>query len=494
MKARGFTHSLWKSLVSAAGYIIALVCCLVLMVSPSKGVQADTQPSSNQQTASYTLPFRSVRKNDILIPVVINQKQFWFLLDTGTVLDITLDVWAARLLHLSQKPAASSLLGGDYHASVGSLKSIKMPFEDTPRQNVEVTIAHLSDQSPEENGKVAGIIGVPMLEGRALTIDYLHKTLTITNAPPPPVAEAPTIVLTMLWHPGGYYVSVKATNGQLADLYVDTGSDLTLLPQAIVQGVPFQGVQSCVYMDPDGKELITWNVLLSQLFLGSLCEPDVPAGIAAPDQDPRLGSDILSRFVVTIDFQNQKMLLRRSADYAKRTTPKAWVHAFVFERRGKYYVDYVQPEFASTVAGLREGDRILKVDGRPITPAYLDAEGSLAPGLEGSKVLLQVQHGHASPRQVICSRHTGYLPLTSSQHGLFGYILRKRFHKPITVESYWGPAKGAPQIPVGSKILKIENVSMIPLSLSDIQPFLLRSKMPIDIIKPSGKAARIIVK
>lgn len=494
MKACCFTNSRTKYLVSAAGYIIALVCCLILIVSPAKGVQTDTQTPSNQRQASYTIPFRSQRKNDILIPVVINQKKFWFLLDTGTVLHITLDVWAARLLHLSQKPPVTPLLGEDYHESIGLLKSIKLPFEDTTRGNVEVTIAHLSDHSPEEQGKVAGIIGVPALEGRALTIDYLHKTLTIINAPSPLVADPPTIVLPMTWRPGGYYVSVKSTNGRIADLCVDTGSDLTLLPQALVQGVPFRGVQSYVYMTADGTELLTWKVLLSQLSLGAVYEANVPACIAAPHQEALLGSDMLSRFLVTMDFHNQQMLLRPAEDYAQRSVPEAWLQVSVAKRRGKYYVDQVDTGSASKNSGLQEGDRILKVDGRPINAAFFNKQGYFAPGLEGSKVILQVQHGRATPRQVICYRRTGYMPPPRSQHGLFGYILRKRVHKPITVEAYWGALNAVPQIPVGSKILRIENVAVSPYTLSDVEPVLLKSKLRVNIIKPSGKAARIIVK
>jgi hypothetical protein len=113
------------------------------------------------------------------------------------------------------------------------------------------------------------------------------------------------------------------------------------------------------------------EVRLPRLSLGGLDEPAVYAlasgGAGIGGVDGVLGMDLLARFVVTLDFSGKRAFVERSADYDLfRRGAGSTGLAPMRGQSGDWYVGFVLPGSPADEAGLRYGDRLLRVGGRPM--------------------------------------------------------------------------------------------------------------------------------
>jgi PDZ domain/Aspartyl protease len=76
-----------------------------------------------------------------------------------------------------------------------------------------------------------------------------------------------------------------------------------------------------------------------------------------------LGLGYLSRFVVTFDFQNDRVHFQKGSHFDKKARENKF-GAILYRAGGDTIADKVFPESPAGVAGLRAGDRILTIDGR----------------------------------------------------------------------------------------------------------------------------------
>ena len=236
--------------------------------------------------------------------------------------------------------------------------------------------------------EVVGIIGVNAFERlhSPVLIDFATNTLTV-GAPKPNTDDAARTAKIPLvkkqWH---YGVSLQAGSGKAVELLLDTGSAFVLFKSGIT-GLPIKAKY----------EGTTEHVLLSEAKAGTLREEDVPAGIdksldATLSWDGLLGLSFLSRFRVWLDFAGQEMVLERLPDGQRRRLPGAG-EAWLNRRANDYVVRFVVPDGPLYKAGVREGDRVLEVDGvelSKLTPLVADA---VLRGLAGTEAKLLIERG-----------------------------------------------------------------------------------------------------
>jgi hypothetical protein len=105
-----------------------------------------------------------------------------------------------------------------------------------------------------------------------------------------------------------------------------------------------------------------------------------------------VGNGILMRFAVTFDFPGGSLYFDKTANTGK---PDAWDRAGMWIERGEkgFEVVHVVAAGPAALAGIRPGDVIVAVDGRPWTGVTLAALRNALAGPPGRKVRLRVQAG-----------------------------------------------------------------------------------------------------
>jgi len=113
------------------------------------------------------------------------------------------------------------------------------------------------------------------------------------------------------------YVQVRVNDSKDCNLMVDTGYSVSTLRNLVAR--QFGPVGSGLQMDAPGGSVKQGSVVLNKVQLGDVVINNVTMGVAGMETmrrssgemrlDGCLGSDILSRFLVTIDYFNHKLIL-----------------------------------------------------------------------------------------------------------------------------------------------------------------------------------------
>jgi C-terminal processing protease CtpA/Prc len=148
-------------------------------------------------------------------------------------------------------------------------------------------------------------------------------------------------------------------------------------------------------------------IVLSQATKGSFANP-YEAG--------NIGAGVLKRFNVTFDYERQQVILEKNANFDHRDEydkSGLWLHLV----DGAWEVIEAAPGSPAAAAGLRAGDRILKVGGQ--TPADLslsDLRQKLRESPVGTEISLTVQSGGETRivplilRELFCKCSAALLP------------------------------------------------------------------------------------
>jgi predicted metalloprotease with PDZ domain len=143
-------------------------------------------------------------------------------------------------------------------------------------------------------------------------------------------------------------------------------------------------------------------VRLPSLKLGTVEIRDIAAGlsearhgsISDPNYDGNIGSALLKRFVVTFDYTNRIMYLKRLTppppDVGTFDRSVLWINA----RNGGYEVTDVAKGSAGERAGMANGDLIVAIDGNPVHDEGLaDTRKALRDRPVGSRIQITFRRG-----------------------------------------------------------------------------------------------------
>jgi hypothetical protein len=279
--------------------------------------------------------------------------------------------------------------------------------------NVAFRVISLDD-SPAVFGRqpVDGIIELPILERLIVKIDYERKLLKLTL---PSVDEPRNAGTTMHFERIRSVPLIDATlDGISGKFGVDTGARLSLLLYG-----PFvdkndlrseyhpevSGITGCGLGGP-----IRSQIARRKLFaIGNLQIHDpivrlslqTSGGLTASDTAELIGPDILRQFNITFDYGRQSITFKKNRYFGKRCNfdrVGVWLSQ---DSAGFSVVDVVSGSPADG-AGIRAGDRILAIDGKPAEALELtEVREDFRNYPVGRKVQLQVQSGTTSRILVI---------------------------------------------------------------------------------------------
>jgi len=350
---------------------------------------------------STTVPFELLN-NHIYVEVKLNGKgPFRMLCDTGGANIVTPTL--ARELDLKAEGALQGRGVGEKSEDVGLVKMQSLGVGEAILSNQVFAVFPVETFSAVEGIKINGLIGYEVFRRFVARVDYEHHLITLTV--PSAFAyqgDGTTVPFQFNAHIPQVDGAIDGIEGKFD---IDTGSrsSLTVLGpfaekhdlathygaklEAVTGwgvGGAARGLVTRVKVLRLGKVEVRDPVTeLSLQKKGSFINPYVAGNV---------GAGVLKRFNITFDYQHQQLILERNANFDKPD---------VFDRSGMWLnqadetfeVMDVVAGGPAAAAGLKIGDRILAIDGRPAGQLSLPAVRQQFRSEPGTKLHLAIQSG-----------------------------------------------------------------------------------------------------
>jgi hypothetical protein len=351
---------------------------------------------------SATVPFRLLN-NHVYVQATLNGKgPFTFIVDTGG--HTLISPRAAKEAGLQVVGAGTTSGAGEGKGTTGFARYREIALGPVRLTDQPAFVTDIYDRSIE-GIPVDGMVGFELFARFAVRLDYGAKVMTISDFAAFDPSGAGTAV------PFKFYDHLPAVRGLIDDLParfdIDTGSRMEVDVTS-----PFVARHRLKERYQPGISAITgWGVggasrsyvvRLPSLTLGSVKVPSVVGGlseaksgsISDPNYEGNIGSGLLKRFDVSFDYSRKTMYLKpldpQPADAGRFDRSGLWINA---DDHG-FAVVNVSPSGPAEQAGVRNGDIITALNGKPARPEELSDARTLLRSLPaGTTVELHLLRG-----------------------------------------------------------------------------------------------------
>jgi len=329
--------------------------------------------------ASRAISPMSLEGGALLVQVSINGKgPMPFILDSGGHAILTDD--AAKKLGLSSAGKGVSTGSGPGSMSTAYTKVQHVTIGDADIRDLTFLVMPYPYAFQERGTRepIAGILGLEIFERFAVTFDYDHQQLILQpfdRGEQPAEGKGSAVPLSFT---DDMPLAPATLDGKQGTFGIDTGnSGYTLMfPQwaeregliaRYREGAPVSGGGvggTFVSRFSHARSLLLGDQRLNPV-LAQLTPPDAGA-TGNPTEAGNIGQDVLARFNVHFDYRRQLMYLQ------PRESAASWSYATAGLRASRnpdqpdrLKVSWVIPGSPAAVAGIKEGDEIVAVDGKP---------------------------------------------------------------------------------------------------------------------------------
>lgn len=339
-----------------------------------------------------------------------------FLYDTGASISVLDSAYAASIGLQSEgriQGQGAGATGSGAFAGVNTLRVQSAGGDGIELKDLKVAVLNLNSVlAPFFWREAAGVVGFDFIVRFVNEIDYDRHLLTFydpatfkyegsgTSIPMTLAGHAPAVKFTIDdTYSGDFRLDVGS--GSTVDLHgpfvKKYGIDRVLMPTLEVVGGGFGGtfLSKLGRMKSMAIGSYSWKgplVALSGAESGALASEDYAGNV---------GNQILERFKCTLDYERRLCYLEPGAQIAKLD---------VFSRSGiqlskidgAIQAARVMPGSAGQKAGVREGDVILSIAGKPASAYTVDeADALLDLGAVGSKVKLELTRGGKTKKATV---------------------------------------------------------------------------------------------
>lgn len=373
--------------MSRVSVVCLVILCVTSICAPGAGAQGpDLAPAVPQFASGDRVEGVAVEIFDriIYLPVTIDGKgPFTFVLDTGAGAISAFDPAIARSLGFAVEPFTTAGGAGEEAIEVGRVDSLNVGLPGLSFANRTIFTIPLHRMNPHWGKNKDGVIGGDLLSTLVTRIDYEKETVDFYDAASYEYSgKGEVIPLVMM----GNFLFVEAKvylygKAQPLDAFfmVDTGVRLSLFNTGYAKKHKLAGQSPKTTTGVTGFGIggISRGTVgrVRGIELGSIrfdnpvmdfCI-DEAGSLADTSFSGIIGADILHRFNVVIDYSRSRMILERNRFFEA---------PFEFDMSGIRFV-MEGPDFGSlevysifdgspaAEAGLREGDVVTAIDGKP---------------------------------------------------------------------------------------------------------------------------------
>jgi len=386
---------------------IALTCC----ASGQFHVTNVTAQNPTPTATVASIPFEIAGENYVLIKARVNDSgPLTFLLDSGAGSGLVLYNQAAQALNLKGEGKGKGGGAGESTFETALIKGASLSFPGVTLNN-QTFVVYPPDSPQTGLGRVVdGVIGYTLFSRYVVEIDYQSQVVNLYEPGAYQYAGAgESIPLSILSKVPFAAIKIplegrKAIEGKfIVDL--GAGRFTLILNTPFVAANNLLAAASKTFPEPGamgvGGEVKLLVGRLPRLQLGhfTLTEPvvhfaqDRKGAFANSDFSGVIGGELLCRFKVIFDYAHKRMILEPNANLADR---------FEYDMSG-IRLRAVGPDFNRQVsgvvenspaseAGIRAGDVISAIDGRPATEFSLSELAKMF-SQEGKEYLLDIIRG-----------------------------------------------------------------------------------------------------
>ncbi len=230
------------------------------------------------------------------------------MLDTGTARGLVITTNAPTVPHRvegseEQLNADGSHRGESLNIRIKKISVLGEAFNDVP--------GTLADWQMFSSEPFNGTVGLDFFLDRRVTLDYRSRTVATTASPLPQALDHNRYLSADLVDPPksqGHILYARAkVNGRDAIIYFDTGYNVSFISPEFAEGLArverpgkFKIFREHVPVQLGGHKFILDELRESPISRGAGFDP--PVALV-------LGSDVLSRFIVTIDIRAKRLIL-----------------------------------------------------------------------------------------------------------------------------------------------------------------------------------------
>lgn len=281
---------------------------------------------------SVTIPFEYV-SNEILVKAKVNgTTELKFILDTGATQSI-LDRGVMKQLALKLDPVSSapgeslSMTTGAGSIQAEAVNFRSLSLGDMELNDVAVAVADLSGFEQVQKERPAGLIGANILKRFLVTVDYENGKIIFEDPNKNTLPEG-AIVLNTKPSLGmsGLAVEGSLDGKQNISFLIDTGAAFNNVSESKVKNlVPNPLYRIGMLKGLDGKLVETGSAKFNYLDIDKLRidgpvfsiapsrgSDKTPGGIINSSDLAIIGNPLLSRYKVTFDYRNQRLILTQS--------------------------------------------------------------------------------------------------------------------------------------------------------------------------------------
>ena len=363
-------------------FIVALIVPIVVTAGRSQSHaqpqrhRLDPAPKELRLSAdSVSLPMERYLGWAVVEALVNGNGPYRFLIDTGAP-GIFVRTELVEEMKLSAHPdfggagmqiRVAGPGGKGIPATLHQMKSLKLGDSELIELNTIAT------KMPMPR-RIAGVIGMGVFGDCLLTFDYPASKITLARDKLPPVNGRDILDFSQPRQQGSHPVISVDLCGQPVDFTLDTGSTgwFVFTTEAAAHC-------SFAYGPVDGpkgrtidRDLDTRVARLDgQLKFGRYVVQN-PHGVVSPEghQSSLIGSRMLEKFAITLDQENSRIRFARS-DSSSITPPAFRVAGFSLQDEDVGFVVWgMMPGSSAEKAGLKDGDIVVEIQGKPASELY----------------------------------------------------------------------------------------------------------------------------
>jgi len=306
------------------------------------------------------------------------------LLDTGST-------------HSVLDPASLERIGGGTLAPGKTARIRDLRLDDVRVADVDFWVQELDHLGRTLGTPIDGLLGYPVFRDVTLTLDYPGRQVRVASGEPA-VAAADDLQLRLA--PGRRRPWVELRIGdETVLMLIDSGSSQGFtLPADRPRRVEWQhepvvtgALVGFRHVEPVETGRLAGDVTVATVHFRSPAIRRVPAG-----EIPTVGASVLERFVLTLDGPRGVARFLPAAPGEGPLAPEPLRGLGVGWRplADALEAAVIVPGGPADAAGLREGDRVIAVDGRPV-PDAIDCDRRLG---DAERVELRVRRGEEELR------------------------------------------------------------------------------------------------